>query len=38
MNSTLAGMAIGAVLGRAVEGKPDLRGIIDALTGRRCSS
>ncbi|CAM3237602.1 hypothetical protein PSET11_00443 [Arthrobacter ulcerisalmonis] len=31
-------MAIGAVLGRAAEGKLDLRGVLDALTGRRSSS
>jgi len=31
-------MAVGAVLGRAAEGKLDLRGVLDALTGRRSSS
>ena len=31
-------MAIGALLGRAVEGKLDLRSVFDALTGRRSSS
>jgi uncharacterized membrane protein len=31
-------MAIGALLGRAAEGKLDLRGVRDALTGRRSSS
>ena len=31
-------MAIGALLGRAAEGKLDLRGIFDAITGRRSSS
>ncbi|NUT72678.1 hypothetical protein [Pseudarthrobacter sp. C4D7] len=31
-------MAIGALLGRAAEGKLDLRGIVDAITGRRSSS
>ena len=31
-------MAIGALLGRAWEGKLDLRGVFDALTGRRSSS
>lgn len=31
-------MLVGAVLGRAMEGKLDLRGVIDALTGRRSSS
>lgn len=31
-------MAIGAVLGRAAEGKLDLRGVLDAITGRRSSS
>ncbi len=31
-------MAIGAVLGRAAEGKLDLRSVFDALTGRRSSS
>lgn len=31
-------MAIGAVLGRAAEGKLDLRGVLDAITCRRSSS
>ena len=31
-------MAVGAVLGRAAEGKLDLRGVIDAIIGRRSSS
>jgi uncharacterized membrane protein len=31
-------MAIGAFLGRAAEGKLDLRGVFDAITGRRSSS
>lgn len=31
-------MAIGALLGRAAEGKLDLRSVLDALTGRRSSS
>jgi len=31
-------IAIGAILGRAMDGKLDLRGVIDALTGRRSSS
>lgn len=31
-------MAVGALLGRAAEGKLDLRGVRDALTGRRSSS
>lgn len=31
-------MAIGALLGRAAEGKLDLRGVLDALIGRRSSS
>ncbi|MDQ0754439.1 hypothetical protein [Arthrobacter sp. B3I4] len=31
-------MAIGALLGRAAEGKLDLRSVIDAITGRRSSS
>ena len=31
-------MAVGAILGRAAEGKLDLRGMIDALTGKRTSS
>ncbi|HET8795556.1 MAG TPA: hypothetical protein VFM62_04185 [Arthrobacter sp.] len=31
-------MTIGALLGRAAEGKLDLRGVRDALTGRRSSS
>lgn len=31
-------MAIGAVLGRAAEGKLDLRGVLDAIIGRRSSS
>jgi uncharacterized membrane protein len=31
-------MGIGAVLGRAAEGKLDLRSVMDALSGRRSSS
>lgn len=31
-------MAIGGLLGRAAEGKLDLRGVLDAITGRRSSS
>ncbi|CAM3220340.1 hypothetical protein PSET11_00638 [Arthrobacter ulcerisalmonis] len=31
-------MGIGAVLGRAAEGKLDLGGVLDALRGRRSSS
>jgi uncharacterized membrane protein len=31
-------MAIGAFLGRAAEGKLDLRGVVDAIIGRRSSS
>lgn len=31
-------MAVGALLGRAAEGKLDFRGVRDALTGRRSSS
>lgn len=31
-------MGIGALFGRAAEGKLDLRGVLDALTGRRSSS
>jgi hypothetical protein len=31
-------MAIGALLGRAAEGKLDLRRVLDAVTGRRSSS
>ena len=31
-------MAIGALLGRAAEGKLDLRGVFDAIIGRRSSS
>ncbi|MFJ5697542.1 hypothetical protein [Arthrobacter sp. NPDC093139] len=31
-------MGLGALLGRAAEGKLDLRSVIDALTGRRSSS
>lgn len=31
-------MAVGAVLGRTAEGKLDLRGVFDALTGKRSSS
>lgn len=31
-------MAIGALLGRAADGKLDLRSVLDALTGRRSSS
>lgn len=31
-------MAIGALLGRAAEGKLDLRSVMDAITGRRSSS
>ncbi|WP_285725616.1 hypothetical protein [Psychromicrobium xiongbiense] len=31
-------MVIGALVGRAVSGKLDWRGVLDALTGRRSSS
>ncbi|MEE2523493.1 hypothetical protein V1639_15710 [Pseudarthrobacter sp. J75] len=31
-------MGIGALLGRAAEGKLDLRRVLDAITGRRSSS
>ena len=31
-------VGIGALLGRAAEGKLDLRGVLDALSGRRSSS
>ncbi|GAB5078657.1 hypothetical protein [Arthrobacter sp. AD-310] len=31
-------MAVGALLGRAAEGKLDLRGVFDAIIGRRSSS
>lgn len=31
-------MAVGALLGRAAEGKLDLRGVLDAIIGRRSSS
>ncbi|MBW4093942.1 MAG: hypothetical protein HIU81_00260 [Acidobacteria bacterium] len=31
-------MLVGAAVGRALEGKLDPRGVIDALTGRRSSS
>ena len=31
-------MALGALPGRAAEGKLDLRSVVDALTGRRSSS
>ncbi|MCU1547352.1 MAG: hypothetical protein JWO29_303 [Arthrobacter sp.] len=31
-------MGIGALLGRAAEGKLDLRSVLDAVTGRRSSS
>lgn len=31
-------MAIGALLGRAAEGKLDLRGVVDAIIGRRSAS
>ncbi|MCZ2403348.1 hypothetical protein IV498_09165 [Paenarthrobacter sp. Z7-10] len=31
-------MAVGALLGRAAEGKLDLRGVVDAISGRRSSS
>lgn len=31
-------MGIGAFLGRAAEGKMDLRSVLDAITGRRSSS
>lgn len=31
-------MAIGAMLGRAADGKLDLRSVLDAITGRRSSS
>ncbi|WP_326963821.1 DUF2273 domain-containing protein [Arthrobacter sp. PL16] len=35
---TLVLVLCGAVVGRIVEGKLDLRGVIDALAGRRSSS
>jgi len=35
---TLVLVLCGAVLGRIIEGKLDLRGVLDALTGRRSSS
>jgi uncharacterized membrane protein len=35
---SLVFMAIGAILGRVVEGKVDLRRVWDALNGRRSSS
>ncbi|MPY11505.1 DUF2273 domain-containing protein [Arthrobacter bussei] len=35
---TLVLMLCGAVLGRIAEGKLDLRGVLDALAGRRSSS
>ncbi len=31
-------MAVGALLGRAAEGKLDLRSVFDAISGRRSSS
>ncbi|AJT42628.1 DUF2273 domain-containing protein [Psychromicrobium lacuslunae] len=31
-------MLVGAVIGRTFEGKLDLRGVFDALTGKRTSS
>ncbi|MET4002111.1 MULTISPECIES: DUF2273 domain-containing protein [Arthrobacter] len=31
-------MAVGAVIGRSVEGRLDFRGVIDALRGKRTSS
>lgn len=31
-------MAVGALLGRAADGKLDLRRVLDAITGRRSSS
>jgi uncharacterized membrane protein len=31
-------LAVGALIGRAADGKLDLRGVRDALTGRRSSS
>lgn len=31
-------MGVGAVLGRSAEGRLDLRGVVDALVGRRSSS
>ncbi len=31
-------MGVGALFGRAAEGKLDLRSVIDAITGRRSSS
>ncbi|MGJ3191935.1 DUF2273 domain-containing protein [Paenarthrobacter nitroguajacolicus] len=31
-------MGVGAVLGRSAEGKLDLRGVLDALRGKRSSS
>lgn len=31
-------MAVGGVIGLAVEGKADIKGAIDSLTGRRSSS
>ncbi|MFI5084327.1 MAG: DUF2273 domain-containing protein [Actinomycetales bacterium] len=31
-------MAVGAAVGRAMEGKLDLRSVLDALAGRRSSS
>jgi hypothetical protein len=33
-----AAMAIGAVVGRVIEGRLDLRGLADVLRGRRSSS
>ncbi|MHA7283004.1 DUF2273 domain-containing protein [Arthrobacter sp. TMS2-4] len=35
---TLVLVLCGAVVGRIIEGKLDLRGVFDALTGRRSSS
>jgi len=31
-------MAVGAVIGRTLEGRLDLRGVLDALRGKRTSS
>lgn len=36
--ASLLFMAVGALLGRAAEGKLDLRGVLDAIIGRRSSS
>ncbi|TKV27294.1 DUF2273 domain-containing protein [Arthrobacter sp. NamB2] len=35
---TLVLVLCGAVVGRVIEGKLDLRGVLDALSGRRSSS